>query len=182
MFLATQRKLSTTSQPWLLWCVYQLYWTAWKLCFLVNCCPSPLVCFHRILNLWASFIINLVFFFQMISWQALGAYVDLATYYVFGIPVAAALGFLFKLRGPTPWIGLQAGAFLQTILLFIITNRTNWEKQVYSFISIKTTWCCCPKPTLSFALQQWNLYLISPKCTHKSFPLQGPYFFFLFSL
>ncbi|KAK9226770.1 hypothetical protein WN943_011818 [Citrus x changshan-huyou] len=41
-------------------------------------------------------------------WQALGAYVDLGTYNVFGIPVAAALGFLFKLRGPTPWIGLQA--------------------------------------------------------------------------
>lgn len=75
----------------------------------------------------------------MISWQALRAYVDLGTYYVFGIPVAAALGFLFNLRGPAPWIGLQAGAFLQTILLFIITNRTNWEKQVYSFISIKTT-------------------------------------------
>ncbi|KAH9746736.1 protein DETOXIFICATION 13 [Citrus sinensis] len=61
--------------------------------------------------------------------SALRAYVDLGTYYVFGIPVAAALGFLFKLRGPAPWIGLQAGAFLQTILLFIITNRTNWEKQ-----------------------------------------------------
>ncbi|KAK9223212.1 hypothetical protein WN944_011654 [Citrus x changshan-huyou] len=41
-------------------------------------------------------------------WQALRAYVDLGTYYVFGIPVAAALGFLFKLRGPAPWIGLQA--------------------------------------------------------------------------
>lgn len=65
----------------------------------------------------------------MISWQALGAYVDLGTYYVFGVPAAAALGFLFKLREPAPWIGLQAGAFLKTILLFIITNRTNWENR-----------------------------------------------------
>lgn len=88
---------------------------------------APLVCLSVILDSLKTVLSGVA---RGCGWQALGAYVNLGTYYVFGIPVAAALGFWFKLRGPGLWIGLQAAAFLQTILLFIITNRTNWEKQV----------------------------------------------------
>ncbi|KAK2991335.1 hypothetical protein RJ640_007555 [Escallonia rubra] len=63
------------------------------------------------------------------GWQQLGAYVNLTAFYLFGIPIAATLGFWVQLRGKGLWIGIQAGAILQTILLLIITSCTNWEKQ-----------------------------------------------------
>ena len=64
------------------------------------------------------------------GWQHIGAYVNLGAFYLCGIPVAAALGFRTQLRGRGLWIGIQIGAFVQTILLCIITSCTNWKKQV----------------------------------------------------
>uniref|UniRef100_A0A2N9I7M2 Protein DETOXIFICATION n=1 Tax=Fagus sylvatica TaxID=28930 RepID=A0A2N9I7M2_FAGSY len=63
------------------------------------------------------------------GWQHIGAYVNLGAFYLCGIPVAVALGFLTKLRGRGLWIGIQTGAFLQSVMLSIITSCTNWEKQ-----------------------------------------------------
>ncbi|KAK7280399.1 hypothetical protein RJT34_25463 [Clitoria ternatea] len=63
------------------------------------------------------------------GWQHIGAYVNLGAYYVLGIPIAAILGFLVQLRGKGLWIGILTGAFCQTILLYLITICTNWEKQ-----------------------------------------------------
>lgn len=65
------------------------------------------------------------------GWQRIGAYINLGTYYFCGIPVAAILGFWIKLRGKGLWIGVQFGALVQTVLLFLVTSFTNWEKQVY---------------------------------------------------
>ncbi|KAF3956150.1 hypothetical protein CMV_018697 [Castanea mollissima] len=45
------------------------------------------------------------------------------------LSVAIVLGFLAKLRGRGLWIGIQAGSFVQTLMLSIITSCTNWEKQ-----------------------------------------------------
>ncbi|XP_055960880.1 protein DETOXIFICATION 12-like [Mercurialis annua] len=63
------------------------------------------------------------------GWQHIGAYVNLGALYLCGVPAAAILGFWFDLRGRGLWIGIQIGALLQTLLLFIITSRTNWDKQ-----------------------------------------------------
>ncbi|GMY18483.1 protein DETOXIFICATION 12-like [Fagus crenata] len=63
------------------------------------------------------------------GWQHLGAYVNLGAFYLCGIPVAAVLGFLTKLRGKGLWIGIQIGSFVQTVMLSIITSCTNWEIQ-----------------------------------------------------
>ncbi|XP_015895584.3 protein DETOXIFICATION 14-like [Ziziphus jujuba] len=63
------------------------------------------------------------------GWQDWGAYVNLGAYYLFGIPIAAILGFWFDLRGKGLWIGLQAGSFLQAFMLCVITSCTNWEKK-----------------------------------------------------
>ncbi|GMY18481.1 protein DETOXIFICATION 12-like [Fagus crenata] len=63
------------------------------------------------------------------GWQHIGAYVNLGAFYLCGIPVAVALGFLTKLRGRGLWIGILTGAFLQSVMLSIITSCTNWEKQ-----------------------------------------------------
>ncbi|KAL5828117.1 hypothetical protein ACOSQ4_019914 [Xanthoceras sorbifolium] len=63
------------------------------------------------------------------GWQELGAYVNLTAYYVVGIPVAAILGFWLQMRGQGLWIGILVGAFVQTLLLSIITSCLDWEKQ-----------------------------------------------------
>ena len=44
--------------------------------------------------------------------------------------MAALLAFLVRLGGKGLWIGIQSGAFVQCILLSIITGCINWEKQV----------------------------------------------------
>ncbi|XP_075635778.1 protein DETOXIFICATION 12-like [Castanea sativa] len=63
------------------------------------------------------------------GWQHIGAYVNLGAFYLCGIPVAAVLGFMTNLRGRGLWIGIQTGAFVQTVMLSIITSCINWEKQ-----------------------------------------------------
>ncbi|PON42147.1 Multi antimicrobial extrusion protein [Trema orientale] len=64
------------------------------------------------------------------GWQNIGACVNLGAYYLVGIPVAALLGFVFKLRGEGLWIGIVTGTTLQAILLLLITTFTDWKKQV----------------------------------------------------
>ena len=64
------------------------------------------------------------------GWQHIGACVNLAALYLCGVPVAAILGHWLQLKARGLWIGIQAGAVLQTVLLFIVTSCTNWEKQV----------------------------------------------------
>nr|GMD16671.1 protein DETOXIFICATION 12-like isoform X2 [Ipomoea batatas] len=63
------------------------------------------------------------------GWQHIGAYVNLASFYLCGIPISASLAFWLNLRGKGLWIGIVSGATLQTILLSIITSCTNWNKQ-----------------------------------------------------
>lgn len=63
------------------------------------------------------------------GWQHIGAYVNLASFYLCGIPIAASLAFWLNFRGKGLWIGILSGAALQTILLSVITCCTNWEKQ-----------------------------------------------------
>ncbi|XP_030950861.1 protein DETOXIFICATION 12-like isoform X1 [Quercus lobata] len=63
------------------------------------------------------------------GWQHIGAYVNLGAFYLCGIPVAAVLGFMTNLRGRGLWIGIQTGAFVQTVMLSMITSCINWEKQ-----------------------------------------------------
>ncbi|CAI9110629.1 OLC1v1010688C1 [Oldenlandia corymbosa var. corymbosa] len=63
------------------------------------------------------------------GWQRLGAYVNLGSYYLVGIPVALVLGFALHLRGIGLWGGLVSGTVVQAIIFLIITALTNWEKQ-----------------------------------------------------
>lgn len=67
-----------------------------------------------------------------VGWQHLGAYINLAAFYLAGIPVAAFLGFYTSLRGIGLWIGILVGAVIQLILLTTVTISTNYEKQVCS--------------------------------------------------
>lgn len=62
--------------------------------------------------------------------QDIGAYVNLAAYYLFGIPTAILLAFGFKMRGRGLWIGITVGSCVQAVLLGLIVILTNWKKQV----------------------------------------------------
>jgi MATE family multidrug resistance protein len=61
--------------------------------------------------------------------QDIGAYVNLAAYYLFGIPTAILLAFGFKMRGRGLWIGITVGSCVQAVLLGLIVILTNWKKQ-----------------------------------------------------
>ncbi|KAF3432950.1 hypothetical protein FNV43_RR24052 [Rhamnella rubrinervis] len=64
------------------------------------------------------------------GWQAMVAYINLACYYVFGLPLGCLLGYLAKLGVEGIWSGMICGTALQTLLLCIILYRTNWNKEV----------------------------------------------------
>ncbi|XP_047945178.1 protein DETOXIFICATION 21-like [Salvia hispanica] len=64
------------------------------------------------------------------GWQSIVVYVNLGCYYLIGIPIGVVLGYLIKLEVEGVWIGMLVGTLFQTIVLMIITTRTDWEKQV----------------------------------------------------
>ncbi|GFZ15946.1 MATE efflux family protein [Actinidia rufa] len=92
---------------------------------------APLVCLSVIMDSLQGVLSGVA---RGCGWQHIGAYVNLGAFYLFGIPIAAILAFLLQLRGKGLWIGIQAGAILQTIMLSVITICTNWEKQVHSHL------------------------------------------------
>ncbi|EPS67803.1 hypothetical protein M569_06972, partial [Genlisea aurea] len=61
--------------------------------------------------------------------QQIGAYINLAAYYIVGIPVALLLGFVFDFKGKGLWSGLVAGGAVQDLLLCVVAFRTDWQKQ-----------------------------------------------------
>ncbi|KAA8529621.1 hypothetical protein F0562_034279 [Nyssa sinensis] len=63
------------------------------------------------------------------GWQAFVAYVNIACYYIFGVPLGLLLGYKFNMGVKGIWSGMLAGTVIQTIVLFFITYRTNWNKE-----------------------------------------------------
>ncbi|KAF7149216.1 hypothetical protein RHSIM_Rhsim03G0045100 [Rhododendron simsii] len=64
------------------------------------------------------------------GWQSIVAYVNIACYYLVGVPVGAVLGYVFDFQVQGVWIGMLFGTFVQTIVLIIITCKTDWDQQV----------------------------------------------------
>ncbi|KAH9681351.1 protein DETOXIFICATION 12 [Citrus sinensis] len=87
---------------------------------------APLVCLSVIIDSLQGVFSGVA---RGCGWQNIAAFVNLGAYYFCGVPTAAILGFWLKFRGRGLWIGIQAGAFTQTLLLGIITTFTDWEKQ-----------------------------------------------------
>ncbi|KAL9241986.1 hypothetical protein vseg_016034 [Gypsophila vaccaria] len=87
---------------------------------------APLVCASVLLDSLQGVLSGVA---RGCGWQHIGAFVNLAAFYLFGIPIAAILGFWLNMRGRGLWIGILSGATLQSGLLAIITCSTNWEKQ-----------------------------------------------------
>uniref|UniRef100_A0A0E0MJ46 Protein DETOXIFICATION n=1 Tax=Oryza punctata TaxID=4537 RepID=A0A0E0MJ46_ORYPU len=64
------------------------------------------------------------------GWQSVVAYVNVASYYLIGIPIGAILGYALGFEVKGIWIGMLVGTLVQTLVLLFITLRTDWEKQV----------------------------------------------------
>ncbi|GJN04230.1 hypothetical protein PR202_ga21756 [Eleusine coracana subsp. coracana] len=63
------------------------------------------------------------------GWQWLVAYINLACYYLVGIPVGYLIAFPLRRGVQGMWAGMLTGVGLQTVILVWITLRTNWNKE-----------------------------------------------------
>ncbi|XP_052204987.1 protein DETOXIFICATION 29-like [Diospyros lotus] len=63
------------------------------------------------------------------GWQAVVAYVNVACYYLFGIPLGLFLGYYLNLGVKGIWYGMMSGTVVQTCVLYWIIHRTNWNKE-----------------------------------------------------
>ncbi|KAL3514586.1 hypothetical protein ACH5RR_027303 [Cinchona calisaya] len=63
------------------------------------------------------------------GWQSLIAYVNLACYYIVGLPLGILLGFTFHFGAMGVWGGMIGGICLQTVILIIIASIRNWHRE-----------------------------------------------------
>ncbi|KAB2609822.1 protein TRANSPARENT TESTA 12-like [Pyrus ussuriensis x Pyrus communis] len=63
------------------------------------------------------------------GWQAAVAYVNIACYYVIGVPLGLIFGYKLDWGVKGIWIGMLLGTILQTCVLFIMVYKTNWNKE-----------------------------------------------------
>ncbi|CAN0913720.1 Protein DETOXIFICATION 1 [Linum grandiflorum] len=64
------------------------------------------------------------------GWQRVGAYVNLGSFYLVGLPVGCVLGFWAGLDGRGLWIGIVVGSLVQTASLSVFAALLDWRKQV----------------------------------------------------
>ncbi|KAB1223110.1 Protein TRANSPARENT TESTA 12 [Morella rubra] len=62
--------------------------------------------------------------------QGIVAIVNIACYYVFGIPVGLLLGYVADLEVKGLWIGMLCGVLMQTIVLSYMVWRLDWGDQI----------------------------------------------------
>ncbi|PKU64521.1 protein DETOXIFICATION 33 [Dendrobium catenatum] len=74
------------------------------------------------------------------GWQALVAYINLGCYYVVGIPLGYLFAFPLDLGVEGMWGGSLVGIGLQTIILVVITLRTDWDKEAIEAESRINKW------------------------------------------
>ncbi|KAJ6999515.1 hypothetical protein D5086_007830 [Populus alba] len=82
------------------------------------------------------------------GWQAFVAYVNVACYYLIGIPLGCVLGFTCDMGAKGIWSGMLGGTIMQTIVLLWATFRTNWEKEVEKAHSRLDSWNDNKEPLL----------------------------------
>ncbi|XP_022965029.1 protein DETOXIFICATION 16-like [Cucurbita moschata] len=63
------------------------------------------------------------------GWQKIGAFVNLGSYYIVGIPSAVFLAFLLHIGGRGLWFGIILALIFQAFSLAIIAIRTDWDQE-----------------------------------------------------
>ncbi|XP_028805407.1 protein DETOXIFICATION 16-like [Neltuma alba] len=64
------------------------------------------------------------------GWQKLGAFVNLCTYYLVGVPFAVVFSIALHMKVKGLLIGIALALIVQVACLLLITICTNWEKEV----------------------------------------------------
>lgn len=65
------------------------------------------------------------------GWQSWAAYVNLACYYLIGLPIGIVMGWLFNLGVQGIWGGMIfGGTAVQTVILAIKTVNSDWDREV----------------------------------------------------
>lgn len=64
------------------------------------------------------------------GWQAAVAFVNIGCYYIFGIPLGLILGYWLQMGVQGIWIGMLTGTVVQTVVLFWMIGKTNWNTEV----------------------------------------------------
>ncbi|CAA7043889.1 unnamed protein product [Microthlaspi erraticum] len=64
------------------------------------------------------------------GWQTFVAKVNVACYYIIGVPLGALFGFYFNFGAKGIWTGMICGTLIQTVILAWVTFRTDWVKEV----------------------------------------------------
>ncbi|CAA7404806.1 unnamed protein product [Spirodela intermedia] len=63
------------------------------------------------------------------GWQAFVAYINIGSYYFFGVPIGLLLAFKFDFGVKGIWCGMIFGTLLQIMILVLMAFRTNWNKE-----------------------------------------------------
>ncbi|KAK9934568.1 hypothetical protein M0R45_021705 [Rubus argutus] len=63
------------------------------------------------------------------GWQAVVAYVNIACYYIVGVPLGLLFGYYFDWGVEGIWSGMLIGTIIQTGVLFTMIYRTNWNRE-----------------------------------------------------
>ncbi|KAH1233523.1 Protein DETOXIFICATION 34 [Glycine max] len=63
-------------------------------------------------------------------WQVMVGYINLACYYIVGLPIGIFLGFKLHLGVKGLWGGTMCSSILQILVLFTIILKTKWSKEM----------------------------------------------------
>ncbi|RVW89812.1 Protein detoxification 24 [Vitis vinifera] len=63
------------------------------------------------------------------GWQGVVAFVNVGCLYILGIPLGVFLAYVAHLSVRGMWIGMLCGVAMQSLVLFYLTWRTNWDEQ-----------------------------------------------------
>ncbi|CAJ2666504.1 unnamed protein product [Trifolium pratense] len=74
------------------------------------------------------------------GWQVMVGYINLACYYIVGLPIGIFLGFNQHLGVKGLWGGTMCGSVLQILVLAVIIYKTNWTKEVEQTADRMRTW------------------------------------------
>ncbi|KAK8660356.1 hypothetical protein V6N13_051283 [Hibiscus sabdariffa] len=83
------------------------------------------------------------------GWQSIVAWVNIASYYLIGIPIGVVLGYVVNMGVKGVWVGMLLGTFVQTLILVVITWKTDWDNQVILARTRVNKWLVPESPDLN---------------------------------
>lgn len=63
------------------------------------------------------------------GWQKLGAFINLGSFYLLGVPFAVVFAFVLHMKGKGLFLGIYIAVIVQVLCFLGATLRVNWEKE-----------------------------------------------------